>query len=192
MLMSCSYFPGKVKMKENLDQEEISKMVNNRIKQLRLSKNLSQEQLAEKSKVSVRTIQRLEAGNEASIETLNLVAGALGVPVKELFDDSTAQENKIQNAEEKLHYQLQSRHDEFKTVQHLYSAGYIIVMLLWGVCFNFVHDNIWSAVMGVFWIGGWMLMGPLKKLIILKCVDPKLDAKYPLTASRIDKDREDK
>ena len=68
-------------MKENLDQEEISKMVNNRIKQLRLSKNLSQEQLAEKSKVSVRTIQRLEAGNEASIETLNLVAGALGVPV---------------------------------------------------------------------------------------------------------------
>lgn len=100
MLMSCSYFPGKVKMKENLDQEEISKMVNNRIKQLRLSKNLSQEQLAEKSKVSVRTIQRLEAGNEASIETLNLVAGALGVPVKELFDDSTAQENKIQNAEE--------------------------------------------------------------------------------------------
>lgn len=179
-------------MKENLDQEEISKMVNNRIKQLRLSKNLSQEQLAEKSKVSVRTIQRLEAGNEASIETLNLVAGALGVPVKELFDDSTAQENKIQNAEEKLHYQLQSRHDEFKTVQHLYSAGYIIVMLLWGVCFNFVHNDIWSAVMGVFWIGGWMLMAPLKKLIILKCVDPKLDVKYPLTASRIDKDREDK
>lgn len=192
MLMSCSYFPGKVKMKENLDQEEISKMVNNRIKQLRLSKNLSQEQLAEKSKVSVRTIQRLEAGNEASIETLNLVAGALGVPVKELFDDSTAQENKIQNAEEKLHYQLQSRHDEFKTVQHLYSAAYIIVMLLWGVCFNFVHNDIWSAVMEVFWIGGWMLMAPLKKLIILKCVDPKLDAKYPLTASRIDKDREDK
>ncbi len=179
-------------MKENLDQEEISKMVNNRIKQLRLSKNLSQEQLAEKSKVSVRTIQRLEAGNEASIETLNLVAGALGVPVKELFDDSTAQENKIQNAEEKLHYQLQSRHDEFKTVQHLYSAAYIIVVLLWGVCFNFVHNDIWSAVMGVFWIGGWMLMAPLKKLIILKCVDPKLDAKYLLTASRIDKDREDK
>ena len=36
-------------------------MVNNKIKQLRLSKNLSQEQLAEKAKVSVRTIQRMEA-----------------------------------------------------------------------------------------------------------------------------------
>lgn len=34
-------------------------MVNNKIKQLRLSKNLSQEQLAEKAKVSVRTIQRI-------------------------------------------------------------------------------------------------------------------------------------
>ncbi|WP_142490617.1 helix-turn-helix transcriptional regulator, partial [Limosilactobacillus reuteri] len=48
------------------------------IKQLRLAKHLSQEQLAEKSKVSVRTIQRLEAGEDASISTLNLVAGSLG------------------------------------------------------------------------------------------------------------------
>lgn len=54
-------------------------MVNNKIKQIRLAKHLSQEQLAEKSKVSVRTIQRLEAGEDASISTLNLVAGALGV-----------------------------------------------------------------------------------------------------------------
>lgn len=95
-------------------------MVNNKIKQLRLSKNLSQEQLAEKAKVSVRTIQRMEAGDDASIETLNLVAGALGVSVKELFDDSPAQKNKIRNAEENLQYQLKSRHDEFKTFKHIY------------------------------------------------------------------------
>lgn len=167
-------------------------MVDNRIKQLRLSKNLSQEQLAEKAKVSVRTIQRLEAGDEASIETLNLVAGALGVPVKDLFGDPTEQESKIKNAEEKLQYQLQSRHDEFKTFKHMYSTCYIILMMLWGVGFNFIHNDAWSAVMGVFWIGGWMLMGSLKKLITIKWIDPKLDAKYPLTASRIDKDKEDK
>lgn len=167
-------------------------MVNNKIKQLRLSKNLSQEQLAEKAKVSVRTIQRMEAGGDASIETLNLVAGALGVPVKELFDDLTDQENKIKNAEEKLQYQLQSRHEEFKIFRHTYLACYIIVMMLWGICFNFIHNGVWSAVMGVFWIGGWMLLKSLKKIITLKWIDPKLDAKYPLTASRLDKDREDK
>lgn len=37
----------------------------NKIKQLRMGKHLSQEQLAEKAKVSVRTIQRLEAGEDA-------------------------------------------------------------------------------------------------------------------------------
>lgn len=167
-------------------------MVNNKIKQLRLNKNLSQEQLAEKAKVSMRTIQRMEAGTDTSAETLNLVAGALGVPVKELFSDSTDQEEKIKNAEVKLQYQLQSRRDEFKTFRHIYIACYIIVMMLWGVFFKFVHNDTWQAVMGVFWVGGWMLMRPLQKLITLKWVDSKLDAKYPLTASRIDKNKKDK
>lgn len=37
-------------------------MIRNNIKALRLAKHLSQEQLAGKAKVSVRTIKRLEAG----------------------------------------------------------------------------------------------------------------------------------
>lgn len=45
-------------------------MRENQIKKLRQSQNLSQEMLAEKAQVSVRTIQRLEAGEEASVETL--------------------------------------------------------------------------------------------------------------------------
>ena len=84
------------------------------IKQLRLAKHLSQEQLAEKSKVSVRTIQRLEAGEDASISTLNLVAGSLGVKGGELFPttDSDRQKVKIQSADEQLQYQLHQRHEE--------------------------------------------------------------------------------
>lgn len=68
-------------------------MVNTQIKELRMAKGLSQEQLAEAAKVSVRTIQRLEAGQDGSIETLNLVAGALGVSVRDLFEDPQAQAN---------------------------------------------------------------------------------------------------
>ncbi|CCI84573.1 Protein of unknown function [Lactobacillus pasteurii DSM 23907 = CRBIP 24.76] len=41
---------------------------------------------------------------------------------------------------------------------------------------------------GVFWLGGRMLMRPLQKLITLKWVD----SKYPLTASRIDKNRKNR
>lgn len=83
-------------------------MVENEIKKLRIAKHLSQEQLAEKAKVSVRTIQRLEAGDDASISTLNLVAGALGVEVGELFPptQSNQQKEKIQSADEQLQSQL--------------------------------------------------------------------------------------
>lgn len=60
-------------------------MQNNKVKKLRLAQHLSQEQLAEKANVSVRTIQRLEAGKDVSASTLNLIANALGVSVEKLF-----------------------------------------------------------------------------------------------------------
>lgn len=79
-------------------------MRENQIKKLRQSQNLSQEMLAEKAQVSVRTIQRLEAGEEASVETLNLVAGALGVGIKDLYDveKNSDYEDKIASADQKL------------------------------------------------------------------------------------------
>lgn len=46
---------------------------------------MTQERLAERSGVAVRTIQRLEAGEDASLETLALIASALEVDVQELF-----------------------------------------------------------------------------------------------------------
>lgn len=169
-------------------------MVKNKIRELRTACHLSQEQLAEKAQVSVRTIQRLEAGDDASISTLNLVAGALGVEVGDLFPHTTAtqkQQAKIQSADEQLQYQLQARHEEFRTFKHLYNAIFIIVMMAWGALFPLVHNDIYSSLMGILWIGAWIMMGPLKKWLVIKQVDPKFDHKFPLTASRIDKDKQD-
>ena len=42
-------------------------------------KNLTQEELSEKSKISVRTIQRIEAGTEPKGHTLRALARALDV-----------------------------------------------------------------------------------------------------------------
>lgn len=64
-----------------------------RITLIRKSKGLTQEKLAELSHLSVRTIQRLEAGDDSSLETLRLVANALNVSVTELFE-SVSDENK--------------------------------------------------------------------------------------------------
>ncbi|SQC91675.1 transcriptional regulator, y4mF family [Cedecea neteri] len=50
--------------------------MSNNIKALRLSRAWSQEQLAELSSLSVRTIQRIENGGQASLETMSAIAAA--------------------------------------------------------------------------------------------------------------------
>jgi transcriptional regulator with XRE-family HTH domain len=54
------------------------------LKQLRLSRHLSQEQLAQMSGLNVRTIQRIESGNKASLESLKCLASVLEVDVSTL------------------------------------------------------------------------------------------------------------
>lgn len=58
-----------------------------RIRALRKSAGLTQEQLAEKVNVSVNFIGNAERGESAaSVKTLRRIAKALGVSLKELFD----------------------------------------------------------------------------------------------------------
>lgn len=57
-----------------------------KLKALREQKNLTQEELSEKSKISVRTIQRIEAGTEPKGHTLRALAQALGVEERLLQD----------------------------------------------------------------------------------------------------------
>ncbi|MFZ1872392.1 MAG: 2TM domain-containing protein [Chania sp.] len=59
-------------------------MSQNCIKQLRLSRAWSQEQLAELSSLSVRTIQRIENGEQASLETLSAIAAVFNISVTEI------------------------------------------------------------------------------------------------------------
>ncbi|ETZ21831.1 helix-turn-helix domain-containing protein [Pedobacter sp. V48] len=58
-----------------------------KIKELRSRKGMSQDELAEKSQLSLRTIQRIEAGEtEARGDTLQRLAKALNVTPDELID----------------------------------------------------------------------------------------------------------
>ncbi|WDE06473.1 helix-turn-helix transcriptional regulator [Thalassomonas viridans] len=54
------------------------------LKELRISRHLSQEQLAQMSGLNVRTIQRIESGKNASLESLRCLASALDVDVATL------------------------------------------------------------------------------------------------------------
>jgi len=60
----------------------------NKVKILREEKNLTQTELAEKSGLSLRTIQRIESGNALKGFTLKSVAEALETEPENLFPDS--------------------------------------------------------------------------------------------------------
>ena len=159
-------------------------MQNNKVKKLRLAQHLSQEQLAEKANVSVRTIQRLEAGKDVSASTLNLIANALGVSVEKLFSpiNSSEQQEKIDLAKEQQ-VQLDKRYTEFRTFKMFYSSVYVIIMLfLYTIVYALpLSDNIYD-ILEILWIGGWMIMIPVRRWLIINKVEPRLDRKYPLTA----------
>lgn len=57
--------------------------------ELRKKTNLTQEELAEKANVSVRTIQRIEAGTTPKGFTLKALADALGVKESDLLKENT-------------------------------------------------------------------------------------------------------
>ena len=58
------------------------------LKQLRIGRHLSQEQLAEMSGLNVRTIQRIESGHKASLESLKCLASALEVDIETLNQET--------------------------------------------------------------------------------------------------------
>lgn len=57
---------------------------NNQVKQLRLQRAWSREQLAEMAGLSVRTIQRIENGERPGLETLSALAAVFEVTVAEI------------------------------------------------------------------------------------------------------------
>ncbi len=58
-----------------------------RVRELRLARGWSQAELAERSGLSIRTIQRIETGASPGLESLRNLAAVLGVEVADLHDD---------------------------------------------------------------------------------------------------------
>lgn len=67
------------------------------LKQLRISRRLSQEQLAQMSGLNVRTVQRLENGANASLESQKCLAAALEVNIETLNQENLAMNKSSEN-----------------------------------------------------------------------------------------------
>ena len=69
------------------------------IKELRIKKGMTQEELADKTEVSTRTIQRIENGDfEPRADTLQMIAKALGVDFDIFVDDEASESQEIRKA----------------------------------------------------------------------------------------------
>jgi transcriptional regulator with XRE-family HTH domain len=65
-----------------------------KVKHIRESLNMSQEDLAKKAGVAQSTIHYIECGNNPTFKTLKKLAAALGISVTELLDEpKTGAEN---------------------------------------------------------------------------------------------------
>ena len=62
----------------------------NRIKELRKDRDMSQQTLAMKTGLSMRTISYAEGGRDIKASTLWLIAEALAVSVDDLFEKASA------------------------------------------------------------------------------------------------------
>ena len=71
------------------------------VRKLRLDKGWSQEQLAEISGLSVRTIQRIERGQKPSLESLKALAAAFETDVTQLTTEAGMSNQSISVEEEK-------------------------------------------------------------------------------------------
>lgn len=72
-----------------MDRKKLHKLIGLRIKMLRMDKSISQQDLAAKCNFEKSNMSRIESGNvNSTVSTLNKIAVALEVPIKEIFDFS--------------------------------------------------------------------------------------------------------
>jgi transcriptional regulator with XRE-family HTH domain len=118
------------------------------VQKLRLQRGWSQQQLAELSGLNVRTIQRIEKGQEPSVESLKSLAAVFNVEfstLKEQGMDNVISET--QSAEEILAFNQVRKLKGF----YIHLAQYVLVIAVLTVINALTTPNRW-------WVQ-WVIMG---------------------------------
>jgi uncharacterized Tic20 family protein/DNA-binding XRE family transcriptional regulator len=94
-----------------------AKQLGNKIQELRKEKGMTQEDLAEKTGLSVRTIQRIESGEvDPRTYTLHQIADALGIDITELTKDPGEEDDQP------------GKKDERKWLTLLHLSGFLVLL----------------------------------------------------------------
>lgn len=155
-----------------------------RIAELRRARGWTQERLAATSAVAVRTIQRLEAGADASLETLSLLADALGVTVSELFESVEDEQfaDSVRSLDERTAGQRAARKRIEDGWEYLFNGIGVIISII-ATILLVTRVTGWAVLLvpGIYWAGIRMLFESARATWL----EPRLDARFPLTAPRL-------
>lgn len=154
----------------------------NYISDLRKRKSWTQEKLADESGLSVRTIQRIESGEDASLETIRVIAQALGVEISDLFEQitDTDKRNEITHLSEEQENQIKKRAFENK-IFILFRFIFVVFMIFIGNQLIYFSKDFVLIILWFLWFMFWPVGFISLSYIRIFWWDIKLDEKYPLT-----------
>ncbi|WP_314100598.1 XRE family transcriptional regulator [uncultured Frigoribacterium sp.] len=109
--------------------------------------------------MTVRTVQRLEAGNDGSLDTLARVAEAFGVPVRELFV-TVAEDDygcSVTALDERTTRQQERRGRVEEGCRALnYGVGVLFTIAVVVAVTTDVVPNVAIFLIPAYWVAGWL------------------------------------
>jgi transcriptional regulator with XRE-family HTH domain len=130
------------------------------IQKLRLKRGWSQQQLAEASGLSVRTIQRIETGHPASIETLKSIAAVFEIDFSTLNPEQTMTSSDAEKQEEEAFRYVRKLR---RFYMHLY-VYVVVVLALFAINLVVTPHRMWA-----FWVlVGWGLAVALQASLVFR------------------------
>jgi transcriptional regulator with XRE-family HTH domain len=150
-----------------------------RIAELRQEHGWTQERLATESGVSLRTVQRIESGNDASLETLSLIADSFRVPVRDLFSvlDDSDLDSRVESLDARIEQQQSARDRTVSAWRWLFVGVGILGSLV-----SLTLPSVGPTVLVAYWGAGYVILMALRRLFL----EPVLDRRYPLSRSKRD------
>lgn len=119
--------------------------MSNKFREYRLARAWSQEQLAEMAGLSTRTVQRIESGEQASLETLSALAAVFETSVAELTNECPSGGEALDERIVQVRTQVAQEGRFYRSV----IIAIVICVFLYIINRTTSPDSYWS-----FWVSG--------------------------------------